>query len=122
MSAVFGDTSYFIALLNPRDERHEQALTATQQRQATLITTVWVIQTLRTLENDSTAIILPADAKLFENGVDLFSRRPDKTWSLTDCISFCAMNEMQINDALTSDHHFEQAGFRALLRQQLSDV
>jgi hypothetical protein len=37
--------------------------------------------------------------------------RPDKEWSLTDCISFVAMNERNITDALTSDHHFEQAGF-----------
>ena len=45
-----------------------------------------------------------------------FAARPDKEWSLTDCISFVAMNERDITDALTSDHHFEQAGFRILLK------
>jgi len=44
------------------------------------------------------------------------SARPDKEWSLTDCISSVAMNERNITDALTSDHHFEQAGFRILLK------
>ncbi len=42
--------------------------------------------------------------------------RPDKDWSLTDCISFVVMEEHGITDALTGDHHFEQAGFRALLK------
>jgi predicted nucleic acid-binding protein len=45
-----------------------------------------------------------------------FSVRPDKEWSLTDCISFVVMNERGITDALTSDHHFEQAGFQILLK------
>ena len=41
--------------------------------------------------------------------------RPDKEWSLTDCISFEVMAELGLTEALTADHHFEQAGFRALL-------
>ena len=45
----------------------------------------------------------------------LFADRPDKHWSLTDCISFVVMNREGIVDALTGDRHFEQAGFRALL-------
>jgi uncharacterized protein len=45
-----------------------------------------------------------------------FSTRPDKEWSLTDCISFVVMNERGIGDALTNDHHFEQAGFQILLK------
>ena len=48
--------------------------------------------------------------------MDLYDSRNDKQWSLTDCISFVVMQDYEITDALTGDHHFEQAGFRALLR------
>ena len=47
----------------------------------------------------------------------LLSTRPDKEWSLTDCASIALMNARRISEALASDRHFEQAGFRALLRQ-----
>ena len=46
----------------------------------------------------------------------LFDKRPDKQWSLTDCIAFVVMTRRGIQDALTADHHFEQAGFTALLK------
>ena len=51
-----------------------------------------------------------------ERGVALFAQRPDKEWSLTDCISFVVMREHGLSDALTADHHFEQAGFVPLLQ------
>ena len=60
--------------------------------------------------------IVPANTEVFEQGVELYSRRPDKSWSLTDCISFVVMQRYGLTDALTGDHHFEQAGFRVLLR------
>jgi predicted nucleic acid-binding protein len=56
------------------------------------------------------------DAKTFDLGLSLFSRRTDKEWSLTDCISFAVMQQRNITDALTTDHHFKQAGYTALLR------
>ena len=49
-------------------------------------------------------------------GVALYAERPDKDWSLTDCISFVVMRKMDITEALTGDRHFEQAGFTALLK------
>lgn len=52
----------------------------------------------------------------FDAALDLYSRRLDKGWSFTDCLSFLVMQRYGITDALTSDHHFEQAGFTALLR------
>ncbi len=61
--------------------------------------------------------IIPAERWLLVRGIDLYARRPDKAWSLTDCISFVVMGERGLAEALTGDHHFEQAGYRALLRQ-----
>ena len=60
--------------------------------------------------------IIPADEELFQAGFDYFEARPDKGWSLTDCISFVVMEREQLTEALTGDHHFEQAGFTALLK------
>lgn len=71
---------------------------------------------LDALEGDPDVLVVPADASLFRRGVDLYRQRPDKDWSLTDCISFVVMEEQGLTDALTADHHFEQAGFRAILR------
>src|SRR5947199_324028 len=64
----------------------------------------------RLLKHAGTVPDLPAD------GIQLYSQRPDKEWSLTDCVSFVAMQRREITDALTKDHHFEQAGFVALLK------
>ena len=55
---------------------------------------------------------------IYQDGYDLFAARPDKDWSLTDCISFVVMKDRGITEALTGAHHFEQAGFVALLRSE----
>ena len=59
---------------------------------------------------------IPASRDLLDRGLRLFSHRADKEWSVTDCTSFVVMQEEKLIDALTTDHHFEQAGFTALLR------
>jgi len=58
--------------------------------------------------------IVAYDIQVYASGIYLFSTRPDKAWSLTDCISFAVMADRRITDALTADHHFTQAGFRAV--------
>jgi predicted nucleic acid-binding protein len=58
-----------------------------------------------------------ASADLFEKGLQLHAQRPDKEWSLTDCISFVILWDRHIAKALTHDHHYEQAGLEALLRR-----
>lgn len=133
MKEVFADTHYFIALLSPDDVAYPKARGATLQQSATLVTTAWVLTelastlskrrfrkhflaTLQRLRNDPDVVIVDADSELFESGIDLFAARSDKDWSLTDCISFVVMDQRGISEALTGDHHFEQAGFRALLR------
>lgn len=65
---------------------------------------------------DPAVRIVPAGRSLMSRGWELYSQRLDKEWSLTDCISFVIMEDRGIKDALTGDHHFEQAGFRALLK------
>lgn len=95
MSIVFADTSYFIALLNPHDVANARAVALTA---------------------DASVVIVPPSPEMFEKGLDYFARRHDKAWSLTDCISFLVTAEHGITDAWTADHHFEQAGFTALLK------
>jgi len=51
----------------------------------------------------------------FADGFELYSERQDKDWSLTDCISLAVMKERGLTEVLTGDHHFEQAGVKALL-------
>ena len=51
-----------------------------------------------------------------QKGLTLYGARQDKTWGLVDCMSFIVMDEQKLTDALTSDIHFIQAGFQALLR------
>ena len=75
------------------------------------------VNLVRDLESDPGVQIVPASHDLFWSGFDLFARRPDKDWSLVDCLSFVVMKQRRLVDALTTDFHFEQAGFRALLRE-----
>ncbi len=55
------------------------------------------------------------DENLWEEGWQLYELHNDKEWSLTDCISITVMKDRNISEALTTDHHFEQAGFVRLL-------
>jgi hypothetical protein len=68
------------------------------------------------LQQQKELAILPASRPLLEEGLVLYESRPDKEWSLTDCISFVVMQKERIAEALTGDRHFEQAGFVALLK------
>jgi len=72
---------------------------------------------LRHIESSPQIEIVSAGPELFRSGLAMHSERPDQSWSLTDCISFVTMHRRAITDALTHDHHFEQAGFKVLLRQ-----
>lgn len=131
MSRVFADTFYFLALLNPKDKAHTRAVAFTSAFAGEMVTTDWVlteladalyhpanrprfIATLDSLKGDPLSRIIPAEHELFEAGVRLFESRPDKEWSLTDCISFVVMQREGLSEALSGDQHFEQAGFRAL--------
>ena len=131
---TFADTAYFFALLNPRDEWHASAVRHSQTVSGPLVTTTWVLVELgdalattrnrqwfpdfiADLASTSHVRIIPAGEDGFRRGVAFYRARPDKEWSLTDCLSFETMREHGVRDALTSDQHFVQAGFRALLRE-----
>lgn len=130
---LFIDTSYILALVNTRDEFHLQAKNVADQVDDKLITTEAVllevgnalakpqwreiaVETLEDMRNDDDVEILSVDSELFSKALKFYSSRIDKEWGLTDCISFVVMKDRKLKDALTSDHHFEQAGFQALLR------
>jgi predicted nucleic acid-binding protein len=133
MKAVSADTFFFLAILNSTDPVHPRAAALSREWQARRVTTAWVLtevadalarhqhrarfsELMELLRANPLVTILPASAQLFERGVKLFSERPDKDWTLTDCISFVVMEEEGIAAAFTGDHHFEQAGFNALLK------
>lgn len=132
MKAVFADTSFFVAFLNPRDTYHMAARAIMAELCTSIITTEWVLAELGSalcrgsdrgvflgfledIRNHTDTKILPADSNSFEEGRALFSVRSDKDWSLIDCISFSTMRQLSLTEALTADHHFQQAGFNTLL-------
>jgi uncharacterized protein len=134
VNGIFADTYYYLALLNNTDGGHVRAMAFTRQYAGRMVTTGWVLselgdalaatamgrtrflRTLETLAANPNMTIHPCSDSLFHQGVALYSQRPDKHRSLTDCISFVTMHKEAITDALTADRHFEQAGFTALLK------
>jgi predicted nucleic acid-binding protein len=132
MTRVFADTFFFLAVLNRRDPSHEAALRFYADANMHFVTTEWVLgevanassaPTMRAgfkrlfdlLERDARMRIIPASHDAFRRGLELYFNRPDKEWSFTDCASFAVMSEEGMEQALTGDHHFEQAGFRIVL-------
>ncbi len=133
MKTIFADAFYFVGLLNRADQHHARIVSAARQLRDDLLTTEWVLaeladalaesnsrsrvpQFIHTLEQDPKVRIIRAGADLFQRGLRRYEDRPDKEWSLTDCISFVVMEDEKVRDALTGDQHFEQAGFTALLK------
>jgi uncharacterized protein len=132
MNAVFADTSYYLALMNSNDRSHAAACRWSSDFKGRFITTAWVIaelanamsqvsnrpfflSLLRDIQTDDRVAIIPPSKALFDRGLDLYSHRLDKNWSLTDCISFLVMADGKLTDAATLDHHFAQAGFHVLI-------
>jgi predicted nucleic acid-binding protein len=72
---------------------------------------------VRMIVDDAAMDVVPQTRKLFQNAYVIYGSHPDKEWSLTDCASFVIMDQKKITDVLTSDYHFEQKGYRALLRE-----
>ena len=135
MRRVFADTSYWIALVNPRDQLHAKAVSVTQKLSPVRILTSEMVLTevlnsfsdggvlrrtvggmVEKLRSNQDVIVVPQTSEQFESALRRYKQATDKSWSLTDCASFQAMEAEQIQAALTHDQHFAQAGFEALLR------
>lgn len=134
---TFLDTAYVNALVNTRDKCHKIAV-LWQERMAKerrpLLSTEFVlveiadglaavqfrkhaVQVINFLQSSSFVEIVPLSSELFEDAFKLYRERTDKGWGLTDCASFVVMQSYGVTEALTTDEHFQQAGFRALLRE-----
>lgn len=137
MKTVFADTVYWIAVVRPGDQWAEMAKAAKQSLgDVRLLTTDEILtefltalgssgqhlrrQAVRMVESISQSAsvkVLPQTRDSFLRGVKLYSERLDKQYSLTDCISMCAMKSEGISEILTIDNHFEQEGFTVLMKR-----
>lgn len=135
MKPTFIDASFLIALAIDDDSLHAIALEWQRIIRPPVFTTEYIIleffdalsdeklrpiavESVEFMRSDSAVDIVPASTSLMDQGIILFANRLDKSWGLTDCISFVVMESFGATDALTADRHFEQAGFRALLLQK----
>jgi predicted nucleic acid-binding protein len=135
MRRVFADTYYWIALLNDKDQGHAAARAISQTLQQDVIVTTQEVLSevlthfsgfgpfmrlsaaafVRNILSDPTIEVRPQSDQSFFGGLALFEARPDKQYSLTDCISMEAMRAEGISEILTHDNHFTQDGFTILL-------
>lgn len=133
---VFLDTAYAIALSSPTDLFHQRAVQLADELKSAatrLITTRAIlleignalskqryrraaVMLLDSLETDPRVEIITLSEQLYARASRLYRDRPDKEWALTDCVSFIVMEDRGIDEALTTDEHFQQAGFQALMR------
>ena len=139
MNDYFADASYWIARIDPGDDFHRQATeyeAAIQSENGRIVTTQLVLNEVLAPRGGSTAqmrraaielidritqdprvSIVPQSPEQFAEAFNTFRTvANDKEWSITDCASFQVTWRLQIQKALTSDHHFEQAGFDVYLR------
>lgn len=136
---VFLDTSYALALSVKNDHLHQRAIHLAELLEAAatrLVTTQAVVleignslsrqryrtaavKLLKSLSADRNVEIVPMTEQLYTQAFQLYCSRADKEWGLVDCVSFIVMQERGITKALTGDEHFQQAGFRALLIEDL---
>ena len=75
-----------------------------------------VVEMVERVQRDPGFTVLPQTRESFADGFKLYKKLRDKQYSLTDCSSMCRMTSAGITEVLTSDHHFSQAGFNALMR------
>jgi predicted nucleic acid-binding protein len=136
MKKVFADAGYWIALFNPRDRLHDKAVLVAKTLGNNKIITSQIVlleflnhyasfgshfrrgavKVVKNLQQDTQIEIVAQTSDQFESALALYAQRLDKSWGLSDCISFQIMQSQGIVEALAYDEHFAQAGFIPLLR------
>jgi predicted nucleic acid-binding protein len=131
----FLDTVFVQALLNPRDQYHKQAKAFFPRVRAAR--EVWVTEAIllevgnalsvanrsgaavfiRQCYHTTNIHVVSVDTPLLARALQLYENRPDKKWGLVDCISFVVMENQHLRDAVTTDEHFSQAGYRLLFHE-----
>ena len=132
MTAVFADAFYFVARLNRRDQHHDRVVAYSRNFRARLLTTDWVLMEeadalaksecrprvrdfILHLRQAAGSEVVSASRETLDRALEMYHQHSDKEWTLTDCVSFVVMREHGITEALTQDHHFQQAGFTLAL-------
>lgn len=135
MAPYYADTSFWIALSSNRDQYHAHAIawhSVLMQSGSRIVTTEAVLwewlnaladpvtrataaEGYRRAHADKRIQVVPFDPEINAAAIELYRSRGDKHWSLTDCLSLVVMERRRLTEALTTDHHFEQAGMNALL-------
>ena len=138
MNKIFVDTSGWGNLVDTLQEFHGETKTIyleAKQNGSRLVTTNYVVAELvallssplrlprmksikfvESIKSSSLVDIVHIDENLDAKSWGLLKNRADKNWSLVDCSSFVVMQDNKITESLTTDHHFEQAGFVRLLK------
>jgi predicted nucleic acid-binding protein len=135
MSRYFVDAGHLIALINPKDQWHRRSIEIDLKiSNSDLVTTEEVLTELLNFYCESGEYMRSLAAKLaretllnirvtvvssietsFIEALDLYEARPDKGYSLTDCISMNVCKASGVSEILTNDDHFRQEGFVLLL-------
>ena len=133
---IFLDTAYVYALVNTRDEWHQEAIEwqeKLEKERRRILTTELVlveiadglasirfrahaVQVITALQSSPYVEVITMSSELLADALSLYSQRSDKEWGMTDCVSFVVMRARGLMEALTADEHFQQAGFRSMLR------
>ena len=133
MKQVFADTHYWIAIVDPKDGSHNKAKEVSKGLgQVIIVTTEMVlvefanffskqnfremaVKTITGIRNNPNVRVIQQTSLQFQSALNLYGSHKDKEWGLTDCASIQIMKEQSIQEVLTHDQHFNQAGFTILL-------
>jgi predicted nucleic acid-binding protein len=139
MKIIFADSFYWIALLSPKDTWHSRVIEWSQSYpDVSLLITDGIIDEIfahfskqgdilrgkvielyQNILDERNIQLIAYNQELRQAGIELYQKRPDKGYSLTDCISMIVMKKLDISEVLTNDKHFSQEGFTILFSKQI---